>query len=71
MWESIHGEHAWLRYKDFEREVWVYWRVEMWRAWEARFTPEGRTLANAPGDPTGAISQAVATAEAAPIYRTD
>ena len=42
MWKSIYGDLAWLGYKDFVREVWVYWRVEMWRAWEARFTPEGR-----------------------------
>ena len=38
---SMHGL-AWARYNEFERGVWVYWRVEMWRAWEARFTPEGR-----------------------------
>jgi hypothetical protein len=42
LWEGVHGELAWLSLKDFEREVWVFWCVELYRVWEARFTPGGR-----------------------------
>ena len=42
LWEGIHGRSAWMSYNSFEREVWVYWCVDMYRAWEARFTSGGR-----------------------------
>ena len=42
LWRTLCGDKAHMYYGRFLHEFWMYWYVDLYRAWEARYTPEGR-----------------------------
>jgi len=42
LWRTLCGDRASVYYGEFLHDFWEYWYVDLYRAWEARYTPEGR-----------------------------